>query len=326
MIGIGCVLAFLVLLGAALVWMTRVPGASYSGPLLPLTPEEIELSQRLHRHVARLAQEIGERHVWRPAALGAAAAYVAETLGAHGFAVREEPYTVEGRRTSNLLAELPGTTHAQEIVVVGAHYDTVPGCPGANDNASGVAALLEIAGKLREERFAKTVRFAAFVNEEPPFFTTRRMGSCVHARAARERGEAIEAMISIETVGFYRDEPGTQAYPVPLGLLYPSRGDFIAFVSNICSRSLLERAVRSFRAHCRFPSQGGSLPSWLPGVGWSDHWSFWQQGYPALMVTDTAPFRYAAYHTPEDTLEKLDFERLARVVGGLLHVVRELAE
>ncbi len=132
-------------------------------------------------------------------------------------------------------------------------------------------------------------------------------------------------MLSLETLGYFNDAPGTQQYPPPLGLCYPSEGNFIAFVGNVSSRSLVRRCVKTFRANAAFPSEGAALPSFLPGVGWSDHESFWENGYPALMVTDTAPFRFADYHHRSDTPDKIDYERCARVVAGVEQVVRELA-
>jgi hypothetical protein len=164
----------------------------------------------------------------------------------------------------------------------------------------------------------------AFVNEEPPYFTTSQMGSFVYAKECRKRKDKITAMLSLETIGFYSDQDGSQSYPPPLSLFYPSKGNFIGFVGNLSSRRLVRRVVGSFREHAKFPSEGAALPGWVPGVFWSDHWSFWKHGYHALMVTDTAPFRYVHYHTPEDTIDKIDFERLARVVAGLEKVVADL--
>ncbi len=210
-------------------------------------------------------------------------------------------------------------------MVVGAHYDSVAGTRGANDNASGTAAVLEVARLLAGRDLARTVRFVAFVNEEPPYFKTEQMGSRVYARRSRERGERIVAMLSIETIGYYRDEPGTQKYPFPFSLFYPAEGNFIGFVGNLGSRSLVRRCVGSFRSHAAFPSEGAALPGWITGVDWSDHWSFWKEGYAAVMVTDTAPFRYPWYHDSADTADRLDYERTARVVAGIARVVADLA-
>jgi hypothetical protein len=164
----------------------------------------------------------------------------------------------------------------------------------------------------------------AFVNEESPYAHTEEMGSWVYARRCRRRGENVTAMLSLETIGYYSDAPGSQKYPPPVGLLYPSKGDFIAFVGNTRYGGLVRQAVAAFRRHELFPSEAGALPEAIPSIGFSDHWSFWQEGYPALMVTDTAPYRYPYYHTSEDTVGQVDFERTARVVRGLKSVVTAL--
>lgn len=187
------------------------------------------------------------------------------------------------------------------------------------------SATLALARRFADRQPARTVRFVLFVNEESPYFQTEAMGSLVYARECRQRGDNIVAMFSLETIGYYSDRPGSQQYPWPLSAVYPSTGNFIAFVGNIASDHLVKQVVESFRRHAQFPSEGGALPGVIPGVGWSDHWSFWQAGYPALMVTDTAPFRYAHYHSAEDAPDKLDYESTARVVVGLDTVLDEMA-
>jgi Zn-dependent M28 family amino/carboxypeptidase len=305
--------------------MIRMPGRSYTGPLPPLTVEEAEVRQRLARHVWTLAGEIGERNLWRYEAFDTAARYIAATLQGLGYQVATQEFTVGGRTVQNLAAALPGASLPAEILVVGGHYDSVLGCPGANDNATGVAAVLEIARLLAGQRLARTVRFVAFANEEAPFFQTDTMGSWVYARRARAQGENIVGMLSLETIGYYADTAGSQQYPFPFGLFYPPVGNFIGFVGNMDSRRLVHRSVASFRQHTAFPSEGTAAPGWLTGIGWSDHWAFWQEGFAAIMVTDTAPFRYALYHTREDTPDKIDYDRTARVVAGLARVMVELA-
>jgi Peptidase family M28 len=306
-------------------FVVRMPGHSFSGPSPPLTPEEQELRQRLATHVHVLSSEIGERNPWRADALEAAARYIEDRFRDLGYHVHAQPFEVEERTVKNLEAPLVGTSLGAEIVVVGAHYDTVQGSPGADDNASGIAAVLEIARLLASMNLARTVRFVAFVNEESPFFQGDLMGSRIYARQARSRGERIVAMISVESVGFYSDEPGSQRYPFPFGLLYPETGNFIGFVANPPSRTLLRRAIASFRARATIPSEGAAPPGWMPGVGWSDHWSFWEEGYEAIMVTDTALYRNPHYHMPGDAPDTLDNERMTRVVSGLARVVAELA-
>jgi Zn-dependent M28 family amino/carboxypeptidase len=246
-------------------------------------------------------------------------------LTARGYQVKRQSYEVQGRNCDNLDAQVLGIGHADEIVLIGAHYDSVSGSPGANDNGSGVASLLALAKNLANKKFNRTLRFVAFVNEEPPYFQTARMGSAVYARRCRDRHEKIVAAISLETLGYYSDQKKSQNYPPPLGLMYPSTGNFIGFIGNVPSRPLVDEVVASFRRHAKFPSEKAALPAEIPGVGWSDQWAFWREEYPGLMITDTAPFRYPYYHTAEDTPDKLDFERLARVVDGLGGVLTDLA-
>ena len=210
-------------------------------------------------------------------------------------------------------------------MIIGAHYDTVFGAPGANDNSSGVAAVLSLAKAFVNKKPEKTLRFVEFVNEEPPFFWTDKMGSVVYAKRCRQRNENVTAMFSLETIGYYSDKPGSQKYPLGLlNTIYPVTGNFISFIGNFPSGKLVREVIKSFRNHTKFPSEGAILPNIVEGAGWSDHWSFWQEGYPAIMVTDTAPFRYPYYHTSDDTPEKVNYDRLARVVVGLERVIDDL--
>jgi Zn-dependent M28 family amino/carboxypeptidase len=284
------------------------------------TPEE-----RLRRHVQALAGEIGERHIWRPQALRAAADYVRAQFEALGYAVAAQAYDVRGVRCENLEAAIPGSRRAGEIVLAGAHYDTVAGSPGADDNASGVAGLIEIARSLRGVLPQRTVKLVAFVNEEPPFFPFGQMGSKLYATAARARGDDIRIMLSLEMLGCYRDEPGSQAYPPFLKWFYPDRGNFIAFVSNLRSRRALAEVTDAFRAQCAFPAERLASPAFVPGVAWSDQRSFWQAGYAGVMVTDTAFYRNPHYHCATDTPERLRYPEMAQVVQGLARALAALA-
>jgi Zn-dependent M28 family amino/carboxypeptidase len=211
----------------------------------------------------------------------------------------------------------------EATLVVGAHYDTVPGCPGADDNASAVAALIELAGMLESEKLP--IRFVAFANEELPYFMGPDMGSWVSAKRSRERGERISAMLSLEMLGYYSDKPGSQRYPPPLGLFYPDRANYIAFVGDLGAFGLVRKSVRAFRKHSDFPSEWLAGPAFIPGVTRSDHWSFRDLGFPAIMITDTAYNRNPHYHRPSDTPDTLDYARMAEVTLGLAGVLRELA-
>ena len=305
--------------------MIQMPGKSYHGPLPALTEAENSLQHELRAHVEKLAGEIGERNLIWYKNLTTAAEYIEASLTKAGYAVHQHGYEVSGKMSYNLEVEIPGTDRPEEIVVIGAHYDSVTGSPGANDNATGVAAVLALAGRFSGQRMSRTLRFVAFVNEEPPFFQTSSMGSRVYAQASRQRGEKVVAMLSLETIGYYAEKDGSQRYPPPMSLFYPSTGNFIAFVGNVKSGPLVREVIGSFRRYAKFPSEGAAFPGFIPGVGWSDHWAFWKEGYPAVMVTDTAPFRYPAYHSHQDTPEKVKYDQMARVVGGLRKVIADLA-
>jgi len=306
-------------------FLTSMPGKSHQGPLPALTKEQAGLSMELRLSVERLAGSIGERNYIYLKNLNAAADFIEQSLKRTGLNVERHSYSVDDKTYYNIEAEKKGHGDIDRIIIIGAHYDSVCGSRGANDNASGIAALLALARRLAEKPAASTMRFVAFSNEEPPFFWTKDMGSYVYARRCKERKENIAAMLSLETIGCYYEREGTQHYMFPLGLFYPSRGNFIALVSNLSSRELLQKTISSFRRNTKFPSEGGSFPWFTPGVFWSDHWPFWKMGYPALMITDTALFRYPYYHTGEDTPDRLDYDRMARVVTGLENMIEELA-
>ncbi|SFI25079.1 M28 family peptidase [Nitrosomonas sp. Nm34] len=275
------------------------------------------LEQRLQLHVEKLASEIGERNVWRPKALYAAADYIHDTWSQLGYEVHAQGYDAGGVWSENLEIEIYGREQAGEIVLAGAHYDTVSGSPGADDNASGVAALLEIARFLVGVKPERTLRLVAFVNEESPFFYIGEMGSKIYAQAARERHDNIRLMLSLEMLGCYSEEPGSQSYPPLLRWLYPDRGNFIGFVSNLNSRHALKQFAAAFAASSDFPYETLASPTIVPGVSWSDQISFWRQGYQAVMVTDTAFYRYPHYHRAGDTPGELNYAEMARVVEGL---------
>ena len=304
--------------------MVKMPGKSYSGVLPPLTSNEMSLREELMRDVEKLAVGIGERNIWHYPNLTAAADFIEGSLAQAGYKVRRQSYEAEGKTCCNLEVEIKGLNLPEQIVIIGAHYDTVAGSPGANDNASAVAAVLALGRRFARKGSARTLRFVLFANEEFPFFQSEQMGSLVYAKACREKSENIIAMLSLETIGYYTEQPNSQTYPFPFSLYYPSIGNFLGFVSDLSSRKLLKKAIASFRKNCKFPCEGGAIPKSVPGIAWSDQWSFWEQRYPAIMLTDTAPFRYPYYHTAEDTTDKLDFDSLARVVTGIESVVKEL--
>ncbi|MGD0097764.1 MAG: M28 family peptidase [Terracidiphilus sp.] len=317
-------LTIAVVLGQFL-WITQMPLRSYAGALPPLASEEVQIRDRLSEEVRSLSVIIGDRSFAQPQSLQAASELLSNRLREQGYTVVEHPYSVDRETVNNLEATLAGQDSALGEVIVGAHYDSVAGTVGANDNCTGVAAVLELARLMRQSKPRRTIRFVLFVNEEPPYFQTPQMGSRVYAHQLRQEGVSVSAMISLETIGYYSDEPHSQKYPPVLSLFYPSKGNFIGFVGNTQSRGLVREAIRDFRESTRFPSEGIAAPGdWL-GIGWSDQWSFWQEGYSGIMVTDTAPFRYPYYHTSNDTIDKIDFDKTARVVEGVSKLVQKLA-
>lgn len=287
------------------------------------------LEDRLYRHVDTLAGLIGPRHLGRPKSLESAAAYIVQQLGHRGETIVRETYDVDGRPVHNLVLERKGTRYPEQIVVLGAHYDTVSFTPGADDNASAVAVLLEVAALLHGHDLPRTVRYVAFPCEEPPYFHTGSMGSQFHARAARQRGDNITAMVCLEMVGYYSDAPGSQR--VPPGIprvfrwLFPKRGNFLASVGNLRSLKTVWSFHRGFRAKSTLRLFSVALPELINEIRLSDNSSFWDQGYPAIMVTDTSFFRNPNYHTASDTPDTLDYARIAAATNGVANGVARLA-
>ena len=270
--------------------------------------------------VRTLAVTIGPRSYKDPANLNAAADFISQRLESFGYEVTAQPYQAGELAVRNILAERRGTEQPDRVIVVGAHYDSVAGSPGADDNASGVAVLLELARLHAQTRFGKTVRFVAFTLEEPPFFRSRHMGSRVYARALKERGELVEAMLCLESVGHYSQEERSQSFPFLVFWLrwrYPTTGNFITIVSNADSEPLQTQVRDALKVHMSLPVETYIGPWWIPGVDWSDHGSFWNEGYPAVMLTDTALFRNPHYHRSTDLPETLDYQAMTDLVRGL---------
>ncbi|HEX7517552.1 MAG TPA: M28 family peptidase [Chthoniobacterales bacterium] len=300
----------------------KMPGRNIS-TAAPLSAAEIVLRAELAADVQALAGDIGERNMRRYPQLNAAADFIENSFSRAGLRPRRDTYELNGQACHNIEAEIRGVR--PQIIVIGAHYDSVFGSPGANDNGSGVAAMLALARRFAEKPTGQTLRFVAFVNEEPPYFQTEQMGSFVYASRCKARGDQISAMISLETIGYFSDAPRSQTYPsLGIGVFYPTTGNFIGFVGNFRSRTLLRRAIALFQQQAKLPSEGATLPSFIPGVGWSDQWAFWQHGYPGIMITDTAPFRYPHYHAATDTPDKLDYDRFALVVSGVEKMIEGL--
>lgn len=280
----------------------------------------------LRTHVETLAGEIGSRGLRRGAALRRTLDYLDTTLTAMGYTVERETYAVGEQEATNLYVDLTGTQRPGDIVVIGAHYDSVPSTPGADDNASGVAATLELARAFAGRPQPQTVRFVFFGNEEPPYFQTDAMGSLVHARGMAAANLQVTAMASLEMLGFFSDEPGSQEVPLGLAGLFPDTGNFVAFISDIPSSSLLDEAHAAFMGSSGFPAEKLAAPGNLPEAGFSDHWSFWQADFRAIMITDTAFFRNPHYHEPTDTVDTLDYARFGQLFPGLVGMIEALAD
>ncbi len=309
-----------------LLFYLKFPFFRSSGDIekISLAIDEKLIRQSLEQHVYYLAEEIGERHYENPGAIENTIDYIFARFSESGYSPRRELFG--GRPYQNLVVELRGSVYPEEIIVVGAHYDTVWLSPGADDNASGVAVLIEMARLLSGKKLARTVRLIAFGNEEHPYAETPDMGSIVHAGSARARDENIIAMYSLEMVGFYSDKPGSQNYPALIKWFYPDTANFIGFIGNISSGILLARSLARFRCYTDFPAEGLWISEKIvPDIRRSDHASFWDQGYPALLITDTSLYRNSNYHTVGDTVDTLNYAKMARLVSGLSLMIFDLA-
>lgn len=317
------ILLSVVLLSLLSGCLYRPPGNSYRGALPDATDRQRDTARELERIVTRLAGRIGPRCLTeRYPALMQAERWIEHELQTMGYDIDRQAYKVGSREAANLAIERSGNERRSEFIVMAAHYDTVCWSPGANDNTSGVAALLCLAQRLRTHAPDRTLRLVFLTNEEQPYAWTPRMGSYVYARRCSERGENVVGMISLDEIGYYDGRRGSQKYIFPLSLLYPSKGDFLTIVTNAKNRRLMNEVAAAFRRHVPFPSEGLAVD--VRDVGRSDHWGFWQFGYPGLMITDTANFRYPHYHRPTDTPDRIDYDRLSRVVDGLEGVLLEL--
>lgn len=288
------------------------------------------LEDRLRHHVEVLAGLIGMRHDSRPSTLDAAVSHITRSFEEMKQAVQIESYPTPRVEAKNLVVEWPGTRWPEQIIILGAHYDTVESTPGADDNASAVAVMLETARLLRDQRFKRTIRFVAFANEEPPHFTTSTMGSRVYAEACRERGDRIAGMVCLEMVGYFSDAPGSQEYPeeVPsmLRRMLPDVGNFIAGVGDLRSAGMVHRFNRAFKRQASTRLISLPLPPKLAAGMWlSDHGPFWDNGYKALMLTDTSWFRNPNYHMPTDTPDTLDYAAMVDLTCGVSAGVAALA-
>ncbi|MBI3184531.1 MAG: M28 family peptidase [Myxococcales bacterium] len=297
------------------------PVTSRSRPGPKVHPDE----QALRSHVRALSEELGPRDYLHPENLDRVAGYIRQRLEGAGAEVSEQTFEVQGRAFRNVRTLLGPAT--PERVVVGAHYDSAGPLPGADDNASGVAGLLELARLLAAHPPPIQVELVAYSLEEPPFFRTRMMGSATHASALIREGVRVRAMLSLEMIGCFDDARGSQRFPARvLSLFYPSEGNFIAVVGNLGQASLVRQVKRAMRAASTLPAHSINAPRLVPGIDLSDHASYWNAGFPAVMITDTAFYRNERYHTADDTADRLDYRRMGLVVEGVFAAVHALAE
>lgn len=283
-----------------------------------------ELAESLKSHVSMLSETIGERNYLKYDNLQKTAEYIAAEFNKFGYMSTQQVFQIEDKKYKNIIARRSSAL-ADKTLVIGAHYDSATGTPGADDNASGVAVLLEIARYFQDKQVDFNMEFVAFTNEEPPFFRTEDMGSKRYANEKKDNNEKLLGMICLEMLGYYSEKKGSQQYPIGLlKLFYPSRGNYIAFVSNSSSSDFKNLVVKGFKKNSKFKVRTLTAPSFVTGVDFSDHQSFWINGYKAIMVTDTAFYRNKNYHTAADTIETLDFKKMSEIAEGLIKAVENL--
>ncbi|MBI3377568.1 MAG: M28 family peptidase [Nitrospirae bacterium] len=276
------------------------------------------LETNLKSHVKHLSEDIGTRTYQETEKLNKAADFIEEKFRSYKCNVERQSFKAEDKTYYNIEAEIKGTSDKDKIIVIGAHYDTIIGTPGADDNASGVAGILELARLASEKPLPYTIRLVAFALEEPPFFRTKNMGSYVYAESLKKEGLKIEGMVSLEMIGYFCDKDGCQYYPLPFfRWFYPKKGNFLSFVGDIGSRKFTQKIKKAFQKSSSFPVQSINTISLVPGIDFSDHMSFWKFGYDAFMITDTAFYRNPHYHAHSDTAEKLDYKKMAEFIEGL---------
>ncbi len=284
----------------------------------------MDMPAYLNQIVTVLAREFGFRSYRDAERLEKAADFISDQCISFGYQVTKQPFLFRGKTYYNVIAELTGKSFPEKILVVGAHYDSVQTTPGADDNASGVAGLLALSRLLAGTPLNKTVRFVAFALEEMPTYRSSKMGSYQYAQSLHEKGEQIEGMICLEMIGYFSDRVGSQHYPVPFfKLRYPTTGNFIAIAGTMKSRKFTAGVASDFQKGTDLPVVSMSAPPIVIGIDFSDHWSFGKFGYPACMVTDTAFYRNLNYHGPMDVPETLDYERMAKVVEGIMAAIEE---
>lgn len=282
-------------------------------------------SENLEKSVKKLSEDLVPRNAEHPENLDVVASWIHNCFEPFAERVEYQPFSTGNMTVRNIRAFFG--PESSERIVIGAHYDVAGPFPGADDNASGVAGLIELGRLLADEELPLSVELVSYPLEEPPFFYTKKMGSYVHAFSLKEEKVKVRAMIALEMIGYFSDEPNSQRYPLfLLRPFYPSRGNFIAVVGNLFQRSVVRTVRNSMRNASPLPVESINAPKLLPGVAFSDHLNYWKAGYQAAMITDTAFYRNPNYHTAFDLPETLDYDRMAQVVTGVLAAVKALAD
>ncbi len=278
------------------------------------------IHQNLRRHVYHLSETIGERHIWKDGSLAKAAEYIDSVFRGNNMAVDKQMLSCYGKSVSNLIVKKQGQN--PDLIVLGAHYDTVPGSPGADDNASAVAVMLEVARLCQDIQTKSTITFAALVNEESPCYGTENMGSMVYAESLKKSNAPVKLMICLESVGYFPNNEN-QKYPFPgMGLFYPRTADFLGIVGNLISIRYVTALARAIRKNADIKVRTLVAPEYVAGINRSDHFAFWHYGYKAVMITDTAFFRNKNYHRETDTIDTLDFYSMTQIVKGLYNALK----
>ena len=309
-------LAALLAVAVVAAWLVVQPTWTSAG----VSDAPPALQTALRKHVHRLAVDFAPRVHTNLTQLNKASAYIESELRTTSAKVTVQRYAATGRNFQNLIAQFGPDT--EDVIVVGAHYDVADIQPGADDNASGVAGLIELAKALSNAKLKQRVELVAYTLEEPPYFRTANMGSAIHAKSLKAKGKRVTLMLSLECIGYFSDEPNSQQLLTPLmKAVYPTTGNFIALVGNYAEGDLSRRVKRSMQRATSLPVYSINAPSVLQGIDFSDHLSYWNEGFVGMMVTDTAFFRNEAYHTEDDTPDRLDYKRMAEVVVAVTKTV-----
>ncbi len=280
--------------------------------------------QLLKSHVVMLSETLPSRGGFEKS-LNPTIEWIEQQIQPFGNSTRQS-YKVNNETFFNILLDFgpPLSAASDEIIIVGAHYDTAHSYPGADDNASGVAALIELARLLSQNEKVLTshIQLAFYTLEEPPYFRTEKMGSFIHASRLKEKQQKVKMMIALDMVGYFSDEKSSQHFPLPLmEKFYSDKGNFIAVVGNLSNMFTVRGVKKGMASATELPVYSINAPTLIQGIDFSDHLNFWHFGYPAVLITDTSFMRNTAYHTQQDTADRLDYVKIAEVVKGLYQTV-----